>query len=390
MIKHSIWFFVLGNVFFLTICAAIAWYGCICVRKFFTQWHLQSWEKWSILIGLGGIVLFFQIIISLFQKGNIPKGYREINSTSHPLLFGMIDGIRNQLKISNPIRVFLTDKVSASIFVLPDIQNMIRKPERFLSIGTSLVSSLSEEELKAVLLHEFAHVTQDEINDTGRASSIGLFAKSFLSERIEYKASNGPGNLTLFLLVIYYQFIESLCRYAKRHYERLADELEFEADEIALQHTEPQTLAKALLHIINLSGETEIPASIKKRIERMGVDSSMGRETHTAETNTAKLFIHLAHRKHFIPWVDYTYSLLLNGKDIGEGNFIKGFTIEKDVLPNVYTIEVSSYITTFESRPYSFEVDAGFVYHIELDYKYSFKKTKYIIFCQEMNVYNLK
>lgn len=388
-INFSIWLFVLGNIFFLTISAFFTWYGCVCVHKFFTQWHLHSWEKWSVLIGLGGIVLFFQIISSLFQKGNIPKKYTQIDNKSHPSLFVIIDEIKNKLGLSKNFRVFLTDNVSASIFVLPDIQNMVRMPERFVAIGAPLIKNMTEEELKAVLFHEFAHITQSEISQTARASSIGLFAQSFLSERIEYNSKYGPGNLTLSLMVFYYQYIDFLCRYIKKHYELLADELEYRADSVAIQYIEPETLANALLHIVQMSGETDIPTSIKKRIERMGIALTIQKEKEQAKSNKSKILIHLPHRKHFIPWVDHQYSILLKGKDIGEGNLIKGFTIEKDVLPDVYTIEFSSHISTLESKPYTFETDAGSVYHIELDYKYNFRKMSYTIFCQHMKIYSL-
>lgn len=384
ILKSSIVIFIIGNVFFLSSSAAIAYYGGMCVHKFFTLWHLQSWEKWSVLIGIGGAVLFFQIILSFFQKGEMPKGYKEISDSSHPALFCLIKDIQSRLNITKQTRVFLTDKVNASIFVLPDIRNMVINPNRFLSIGNSLIANLSEHELRAVLFHEFAHFCQEEINGTARANSIGLFARSFLSERIEYNSNNGPGNLTLFLMVFYYLFLDYLCQFIRRHYEKLVDELEYEADDIAIHNVNPVILCDALIHINRLSGEEAVPESIKKRIERMGVRLPL--EKKTSEMNVAKIRIRLSHRKHFIPWVDYTYSLLLNGKDIGNGNFIKGFIIEKNIIPDVYTLEVSSYISTFDSKPHTFEAIAGFVYDIDLDYKYVLRKSKYVVFCQNMIV----
>lgn len=385
-IKRSILIFVVGNIFFLSICVAFIWYGGICVHKFFTKWYLHDWEKLCILIGLGGLVLFFQIVSCFFQKGNIPKKYREIACDTHPRLFSIIDEIYQLLNISKPIRVFLVDTASASIFVLPDIQNMIKIPERFLAIGNTLIEILTEKELKAILLHEFAHITQDEINETARAASIGLFANSFLSERIELNVNNGPGNLTQFMMAWYYSFMDYLCRHIKRHNEVLIDELEYEADRITIQYIEPQTFANALLHVIQLSKE-EVPISVKKRIERMG-GVLPTKKANTLINNKAGLRIHLAHRKHFTPWFDFKYSILLNGKDIGEGNLVKGFTIEKDVPPGLYTIEIASYISTCSSKPYTLEADAGYVYHIELDYKHIFWKAKYVVFCKKMKVFN--
>ncbi|MCH5312192.1 MAG: M48 family metalloprotease [Prevotella sp.] len=385
-IKLSILIFVIGNIVFLSACVASVWYGGICIYKFFTKWYLHDWEKFCVLIGFGGLILFFQIIIELFQKGNVPKRYKEISNNTHSELFSIIDNVRQLLNISKPIRVFLVDTASASIFVLPDVQNIIKKPERFLVIGNLLIENLTEEELKAILLHEFAHIVQDEINDTARASSIGLFANSFLSERIEFNANYGPGSLTQTMMILYYAFMDYLCRHIKRHSELLTDELEYEADRIVLQYIGPQIFADALLHIIKLSGKVEIPLSVRKRIERLGV--ALPAKQEKSSTNGAKIHIHLAHRRHFTPLVDFKYSILLNGKDIGEGNLIKGFTIEKDITHGLYTIEVASYISTLSLKPYIFEADAGYTYHIELDYKHLFWRGWYVVFCKEMKVFN--
>ena len=126
-IKLSILTFVIGNIVFISACAVSIWYGGICIYKFFTKWYLYDWEKFCILIGLGGLILFFQIIIELFQKGNIPKRYKEISSDTYPELFSIIDDVRQLLNISKPIRVFLVDTVSASIFVLPDYYRTLSK-----------------------------------------------------------------------------------------------------------------------------------------------------------------------------------------------------------------------------------------------------------------------
>lgn len=389
IIKNSILYFILGNAFFLLVCAAATWYGCTCVYKLFTQWELSVFEKVGILLGIGGVALFILIILNFLQKVDIPKGYREITCTTHPSLFRMINDIRLKLKINKPIRIFLTNSIEASIFVLPNIQNIVITPERFLSIGKPLIKNLTEEELKAILLHEFAHIVQEEVNDTAKAGSIGLFAKSFLQEKIEFNVNNGPGNLTIALMSFYYLFLDYLCRHIKKHYERLTDALEYEADNIATQYVAPKALADALLHILRLTEESDIPTSIKSRIERLGMSIPKKEERNSTQMKKSRIILHLSHRKHFVPWVEYTYPILLNGKEFGYGNLIKGFTIEKDVVPDLYTIEVASYSSTFESKPHIFESEAGFAYHIELDYKYDFKNARYIVFCQEMKVTQL-
>ena len=378
-IKRSILLFILGNVFFLAITGFTTVMGGMYIHKFFTEWYVQSWEKYIVIIGFGGFFLFVKILYVYFKKGEIPNGYKEISKASHPSLFQLIEDILKQLKITKQIRVFLTNENSSSIFVLSGIKNMVIKPERFLAIGNILIENMTNEELKAILIHELVHFRQDEIDEISRVTSIGLFADTFLSSRIEHS------DATWLYMYLYYDFMDKLCRYIKKHYTQLADELEYEADKIAIRYIDSKIYASALLHLVKLSGKTEMPVSIMTRIERIGVYVKSGKNTKEAKKH-AKIIIHLSHRKHFAPWVDHKYSLLLNGKDIGDGNLIKGFTIEKDVLPDVYTLEIYSYISKFDSKPYTFEVDASCIYQIELDYKCNFRKMKYIVFCQEVRV----
>ena len=380
----STFLFVIIIILILSLCAVSVWYGSSCVGKFFTQWHLQSWEKYGVLIGIGGFVLFFQIILSLFDKGNIPPGYKLITEFSHPEPFVIIKEIKNKLGVTKNVPVFLTNNISASVFVLPQIQNLFKKPERYISVGQPLIDNLSKEELQAVLFHEFAHFSQGTIDSTSRAASIGLFANSFLSEKIELKASAGPGNLTLSLNILFYTLLDYLCRFIKKHYDRIYEELEYEADKKAIQHVKPEILSNALIHIERLMGNKNVPYPILKRIELMGGHYVLD----NSESKTARICISLYRRRRMIPLVDSSYPVLLNGKTIGKGNYLKSFTIEKEVPPNLYTVDVTSYISTLVSKPFTFEANAGFVYHIELDFKHSFIKANYSFFCRKINVYN--
>ena len=50
--------------------------------------------------------------------------------------------------------------------------------------------------------------------------------------------------------------------------------------------------------------------------------------------------IHLDKRKHKFPYFDGTYKLLLDGKVIGTGNFIKGYTIKRKISPGKHKLTV--------------------------------------------------
>lgn len=78
--------------------------------------------------------------------------------------------------------------------------------------------------------------------------------------------------------------------------------------------------------------------------------------------------IHLDKRKHKFPYFDGTYKLLLDGKEIGTGNFIKGYTIKRKTSPGKHKLTVYA-PSGIISTPFEFEVEQYKSYKIEMDYK---------------------
>lgn len=83
--------------------------------------------------------------------------------------------------------------------------------------------------------------------------------------------------------------------------------------------------------------------------------------------------------KHKMPYVDGFYKLLLDGKEIGAGNFIKGYTLKRKTSPGKHTL------TTYApsgliSTPLEFEVEKDGTYRIEMDYKLYVKNGYYNVY----------
>ena len=99
---------------------------------------------------------------------------------------------------------------------------------------------------------------------------------------------------------------------------------------------------------------------------------------------SVELEIHLDKRKHKLPYFDGSYKLLLDDKEIGTGNFIKGYTLKRKTSPGKH--KLTAYAPSgIISTPFEFEVEQDKSYHIEMDYKLHAKDGIYDVFGERFN-----
>lgn len=108
--------------------------------------------------------------------------------------------------------------------------------------------------------------------------------------------------------------------------------------------------------------------------------------TKQRELDTSVLLeIHLDKRKHRLPLFDATYKILLDGKETGYGNFIKGYTLKRKISPGKHIITVYA-PSGIISTPFEFEVKADKLYRIEMDYKVYLKNGIYDVFASSVKL----
>lgn len=98
-----------------------------------------------------------------------------------------------------------------------------------------------------------------------------------------------------------------------------------------------------------------------------------------ALNQSVSLKIHLDHRKHRLPIVEGKYQILLDGKPIGVGNFIKGYDINVRTSPGKHTIETYA-VSGIQTIPFEFECEKGGQYLINMDYKVHLRNGYYDVF----------
>ncbi len=98
---------------------------------------------------------------------------------------------------------------------------------------------------------------------------------------------------------------------------------------------------------------------------------------------SVELEIHLDKKKHKLPYFDGSYKLLLDDKEIGTGNFIKGYTLKRKTSPGKH--KLTAYAPSgIISTPFEFEVEQNKSYHIEMDYKLHAKDGIYDVFGEKI------
>jgi Zn-dependent protease with chaperone function len=103
------------------------------------------------------VVLVGIVLKSLWVKLDAPQGVR-LTRGEHPRLFDVIDGIRRAASAPPAHEVLLTNELNAAIVQVPRL-GLFGWHKNYLILGLPLLAILSPEEFKAVLAHEFGHLS---------------------------------------------------------------------------------------------------------------------------------------------------------------------------------------------------------------------------------------
>ena len=136
--------FLIGSVLLvLLLVAAVLYYGRL-------NWLLVK----LLLIPLG---LALIVVRSLWVKFEVPQGH-ELRYEDAPRLFDLAKSIREATNGPKLHKVLLTDEFNAGIMQHPRL-GMFGWHENYLEVGLPLLRALSPDEVRAVISHEFGHLS---------------------------------------------------------------------------------------------------------------------------------------------------------------------------------------------------------------------------------------
>lgn len=106
-------------------------------------------------------------------------------------------------------------------------------------------------------------------------------------------------------------------------------------------------------------------------------------EAMRVRQRSVRLDIHLDHRKHRLPLIDGRYKVLLDGKPIGDGNFIKGYDITTRTSPGKHTVSFYA-VSGITPIPCEFICKTGDTVRLDIDFRVHLRTGYYDIFVNSM------
>lgn len=448
-INKSIMIYIIGCCFFILVALGSIWFGYYIIR--YHNEHELPFQL--IILSMGGGLLLWEIFKSFRIKVSLPSSFRRITEQEYPTLFGIINEVTTTLNISSIRNVYICPDAVAAVFIQPQIRNLIFEPQKNLVVGMAFLTQMDDDEIRAMLYHEFGHYVQEEMKNSVSVYAIGQFSRSFVAVN---RGENYEGQMKLQLLIFTY-FTINMCNIINKAYLKLSKQMEYEADDVAVRFVGAKILQRTLEHAVSIKYNYEVvqwgvqqlqaqnigvdneylalyfvcnyakvPQSLIsdeilnriKRLEKIEsdervIDKLIQTEAYASELlyqckslsqicsamqfaqwlregyviyTQQRLFeisagieIHLDKEKYDVPYFDSLYKILLDDKEIGTGNFKKGYTLKRRISSGKHKLTVYAPVEVV-STPFEFEVEQGCLYRIEMDYEYYKKKGVYDVF----------
>lgn len=185
----------------------------------------------KLLIVLG--IFEFAIISSLFVKIPPPQGI-PLSPDSLPELFELIEEIRRSTTAPHIKKVLLDGQFNASVCQIPRL-GFFGGTNHYLVLGYPLMATMSPEHFRAVLAHEFGHVSKDH-----SAFSLWAYRANMTWLTLLNSGASGLARLTMGAFAKWYVPVLNAASYA------ISRQHEYEADAFAARLTGGRLMAEAL------------------------------------------------------------------------------------------------------------------------------------------------
>lgn len=219
----------------------------------------------TLMLGIGLASLGFFILAFLFKfmfkKHKADRSHlTEITKETEPKLFHFIESIVNEAGTDFPKKIYLSPEVNASVFYDSSFWSMFFPVKKNLQIGLGLVNTITEQEFKAILAHEFGHFSQRSMKVGSYVYYVNQVIFNMLYDNDTFdkmiqKWANTSAYFSIFLMISV-KIIEGIQWVLKKMYElinitylALSREMEFHADEVAANVAGILPLQESLLRM---------------------------------------------------------------------------------------------------------------------------------------------
>lgn len=244
-INKSVMIYIAGCFCFVVVALISIYWG------YYIIWNYgeHDFSMHMTVLSFGGCWLLWEMIKAFRFKTGLPESFLPVTNKDYPELFAIIEEITSALNLPPVDKVYLCPDVTAAVFIQPQLSNILLSPKRNLVIGMGFLTQLDDNEIRAILYHEFGHYVQTEMKSSLSVYTIGQFARSFLSIKELKKESTWQQQLKSQLLLFTY-FTNWICNRINKDYAQLAKQMEYDADDVAVKYVGVPTLQRALLHAV--------------------------------------------------------------------------------------------------------------------------------------------
>lgn len=221
----------------------------------------------TILIAIGAngfVAMILILLLKMFipsKKSNEEDEVKlEIFAKDYPKLFEVINEVADNVNTYRPRKVFLIPDVNASVIHEQNFMSLFKPSHQNLNIGLGLVNSVSVDELKAILAHEFGHFSQNVTRVSGFTYRINRLIVSILyTDDSWYNAIQQAssislitsifGGITLYTAAGIRWVFQKVYEMVNLSFLSLSRDLEFHADAIAVSLMGQEPLINSLRKI---------------------------------------------------------------------------------------------------------------------------------------------
>lgn len=246
--KQAIFSIIFFAVVYLVLVAAAI---CLTVLAFYGGMAIISNAPSTlpIIAGIGmmagGVMLLVFLVKFIFTKNVTDRSHLvEITEAEQPRLFAFVRSIVNDTQSKFPKKIYLSADVNAAVFYDSSFWSMFFPVKKNLQIGMGLVNTVSENEFRAILAHEFGHFSQRSMKVGSYVYNVNKVIYNMLFENTSYRNAlqewaNISGIFYIFswVLVNIIKAIQWILRQVYRlvniSHMQLSREMEFHADEVA-------------------------------------------------------------------------------------------------------------------------------------------------------------
>jgi Zn-dependent protease with chaperone function len=219
----------------------------------------------TVAIGLGlaslGVLILVFLLKFIFKSHKVDRAHLiEITENQEPELYRMITEIVHNVGTRFPKKIYLSSEVNAAVFYNSSFWSMFLPIKKNLLIGLGLVNTVTKEELKAILAHEFGHFSQKTMKVGSYVYNVNQIIFNILFDNESYESltqkwANVSGYFAIFVVIAekinagIQWILRKLYEVVNKNYMGLSREMEFHADEIAASITGSEPLKKSLLRM---------------------------------------------------------------------------------------------------------------------------------------------